>query len=104
MPKAKDILIKLVAADDALTDAYMNASPALKGQITTCSLAIEAVIKAIVRERLHQRSGSISKLSQVLSDSTDDLNTIKARVESFKQAAQLAQNVLNTLTALLPLL
>ena len=104
MATVQQVLSKLVAADDALTAQYFNASPAIKAQITICSQAIEAVIKDIVRADVHRRTQDLQNLSTVLANSTTELRQIKSRVESFNQTAAFAQNVLNILTSILPLL
>ncbi|MCP3371475.1 hypothetical protein [Bradyrhizobium cajani] len=104
MPTPQQILTKLVAADDALSDAYASAPPAIKAQITICSTAIEAVIKDIIRSDVHRRTAALQNLSKTLSDSTKELQQIKARVTSFSETAAFAQNVLSTLTALLAFL
>jgi hypothetical protein len=98
------MLKKLVAADDALSKEYASAPPTVKAQITICSDAIEAVIKDIIRTDIHTRTTALQSLSTVLNDSTKELQQIKSKVQSFSDAAQFTQNVLNILTAILPFL
>jgi hypothetical protein len=104
VPTPQQILKKLVAADDALTDEYASAPPAIKAQITVCSDAIEEVIKDIIRSDIHKRTAALQSLSDVLTNSTKELQEIKSKVESFSESAQFAQNILNILTAVLPFL
>jgi hypothetical protein len=104
VPTPQEILKRLVAADDALSDEYASAPPAIKAQITICSEAIEAVIKDIIRRDIHTRTDALQSLSTVLNDSTKELQQIKSKVQSFSEAAQFAQKVLNILTSILPFL
>jgi len=101
VPTPQQILTRLVAADDALSDAYGSAPPAIKAQITICSTAIEAVIKDIIRANIHKRTEALKDLSTTLTNSTKELQQIRAKVTSFSETAAFAQKVLNTLTSLL---
>jgi hypothetical protein len=104
MATGRQVLTKLVEADDLLTAEYSGASPARRAEIDYCARAIEGIIKEIVRRDLHTRTRALGVLSQELDGAAEELRVLKSTINSIVQAGQMAQQTLNALAALLPIL
>jgi hypothetical protein len=105
MPTPQQILSKLVAADDELTNEYGTTdNPAVRRQITICANAIETVIMEIIRADLHRRTEMLKSLTNELNSATAELEQLKKTIGALTQAGQIAQKVVDTLTGLLPFL
>jgi transposase len=104
MSSVQEIINELLAADNALAAEYTRAPRPVRTLITRCSNAIESAADNLIAADIATRTAKLKKLTATIKGATEELKEIKSAIDALSEAGKAADQVLKTLTGLLPLI